>query len=333
MVEAINNNISFFQNIRLELQKRHQIFEESFSRPITLASSTRYIPVTRHAISRSTSISFQPNIQPVQQVKQTKRHKKTDDSTDHNVKPMTSQTIWNSINRFFGVSPTAESFQQYLNPIEEKIAVTPLGQHYSIAYNQKLRQRFKNDNVRIKVPDYVDIPSKKIGDFNVVSSHRLLAALIPVVHDDSEASLETMADHAPDEEHSKVQPTNDFKLDNSNENLYPTNVFGTSYYSKLSFEAKLSLEVISLDLKPSSDQPEEIDSEVMNDLVNLKSEYTKIIEKTNKSRSTIITNLKAIQEKLAIKHEKYKIWAQMIEKAEKENKTKSGRPKNRDKLT
>lgn len=333
VIEAINNNITLFQNIRLNLQKKYQKFEESFSRPVTPVTFVRHIPVTRSAISRSQSISFQPNIQPVSVIKPTKRMKKSKEAAEHHQKPLTSQSIWNSINRFFSSPPTRDAFRQFLSPIEEKITSVPLGQHYSILYNQKLKQKFKTDAVFIKTPEYVEYTTKKIGDLNVVSSHRLLAALIPIQRENVDNSNTNIGDPNDEGDQGKFQTTNDFTIDVFNESLYPTNVRGTSFYSKLSFEEKISLEVMAIGLNPVDEQYEEIDNEIMNDIANLRGEYAKIVEKTNQTRMGIIADLVKREDLLVAKQEKYKIWAAMIEKAEKENKLKSGKPKNRDKLT
>lgn len=230
--EAINNNITFFQNIKRELQNKYQKFEESFSRPVTPVSFVRQIPITRRALSRSTSISIQPNIQPAPSIKPTKRIKKSHEPVDHHPKQLTSQSIWNSINRFFSTHPSRELIHQYLDPVDPKISAVPLGQHFSIAYNQKFKQRFKTDTIYIKTPEYAEYTTKKIGNFNVVSSYRLLSALIPINHLD-ENQVNLIDDKDDIEDSPGFQSTNDFNLDNFNQYVYPTNVHGTSYYSKL----------------------------------------------------------------------------------------------------
>ncbi|EAY20968.1 hypothetical protein TVAG_172250 [Trichomonas vaginalis G3] len=90
---------------------------------------------------------------------------------------------------------------------------------------------------------------------------------------------------------------------------------------------------MSIELNPVDEQFEDVDNEIMNDFTNLRSEYQKILEKTNESRASIIEQLAKMEERLISKQEKYKVWVAMIEKAEKENKSKSSKPKNRDKLS
>lgn len=91
-------------------------------------------------------------------------------------KSMTALTIWNNVNKFFVVTPTVEQFQPRLQLSEVPDPKLPLGPHYSIGINQKLKQKFKNGNVQLRIPPEVIAESPE-GVTSIIF-HRLLAAFV-----------------------------------------------------------------------------------------------------------------------------------------------------------
>ena len=353
LYEALHKTIEFFQKLKIEIKKKHKNFEIQFAIPKsqTPIQVQRTVPVTRFILSRSQSSSFHPPQEKEQQkapLKHTTRSSRERDPDHVPQKPLTSNSIWNSENKFFSTVPTYENYKKYLEVVDEKPEQVELGPHYTITFNEKLKQKFKSDAILLKVPENAVQNSGKFGNFSLVSFRRAIAALVPIVNDDElvEKQKEKEDDpHNPSFQQDQfIQPIDqqgqqkvtqlaDFEIDDYSKNLYPTNLFGTSHYSRLSFEEKLSLEVASLGLNPTSGGPCEIDNEIMEEIISLQQEYKKSVESINSLRETISKKLVEDHDKLVEKNEKAKIWQQMVERAEKEAKEKKSRPKSRDKLT
>ena len=342
LADAIRNNITFFQNLRLEIQQRHKSFEESFARPIVSVQpkqqSTRIMPVTRHQIARSQSKAVSLQKTPTQKTtpKEKPTSKSRNQSHHDDYKHFTSQTIWQLTQKFFGTVPTPETYKKYMKGMEVSPSNVPLGPHYSIALNQKLKKRFNNESIALVVPTAVASTSY-IGSVPIVPLHRALAAFVPVsdIEVNAKADVETVQpvpSSTPGEGEHPGPVTNliDFDID-EDETTFPAGQPGTSQYSKLSFDEKLSLEFASVGLVPDKIGVGQTDNEVMNDILILEEEFKRSAEQTNQLREMIETKLIERQKELQEKIEKTKLWVQMIEKAEKENKAKP-KQKNRDKL-
>ena len=324
--DALQKNIEFFKKIISDLQEKHKSFEESFAAPIR--PHIQFHPV-RKQMPRTQSLVLKEEPQETKLVRSTStRNIKNQDEQPQ--KHMTSQTIWNTTQKFFGTVPTVDIFKNYLSQVEDKPQIVQLGPHYSIAINQKLRQKFKNETVQIKVPDFLVRQNSFIGNTPIVNFNRIIAALIPVTNIDNniERNVEPLQKNSVLE---FPQNLNDFSIEENSKVMFPTETPGTSYYSKLSFEEKLSLEIASLGLNPSEGDASQTDNEVMNEIMILQEQYKKSTQQTNKLREMISNKLQENQQKLKERNEKNRIWAQMIEKAEKESKSKS-KPKIRDKL-
>ena len=353
LYEALHENIEFFQKLKIEIKKKHKNFEMQYAIPKTQTQiqSQRTVPATRFILSRSQStvphLIQEKELQKAP-LKHTTRSSRERDPDHVPQKPLTSNSIWNSVYKFYSTVPTYENFKKYLEVIDEKPEQVELGPHYSITFNEKLKQKFKSDAILLKVPENAVQTAGKFGNFSLVSFRRVVAALVPVVSDDLLVEQQKEKDedahgHNFQQEQftqpidqqgqQKVTQLADFEINDYSRNLYPTNLFGTSHYSRLSFEEKLSLEVASLGLNPTSGGPCEIDNEIMEEIISLQQEYKKSVESVNSLRETITKRLIEDHDKLVERNEKAKIWQQMVEKAEKEAKEKKNRPKSRDKLT
>lgn len=146
---------------------------------ISFASSSASIPSSSAAaIPRSMSAShFSRNsATDGQGEKDSSSNNSPSKSSASSTKSMTALTIWNNVNKFFVVTPTVEQFQQRLQPSEPPDIKLPLGPHYSIGINQRLKQKFKNGNVQLRIPPEVIAESPE-GVTSIIF-HRLLAAFV-----------------------------------------------------------------------------------------------------------------------------------------------------------
>ena len=346
LYEALHENIDFFQKLKIELKKKHKNFEVQFALPKSQTASQRSVPAPRFILSRSASsaVHLPQEEKPKAPLKHTTRATRERDPDHVPQKPYTSNSIWNSVYRFFSTVPTYDQFKKYLEVIDDKPEQVELGQHYSITFNEKLKQKFKSDAILLKVPENAVQPTGKFGNVPIVSFRRVVAALVPIVDDKKLTEQQKEADNegttnsyqqvqfVDPQSQQRMNQLADFEIDDYSKNLNPTNLFGTSHYSRLNFEEKLSLEVASLGLDPTSGGPCEIDNEIMEEIISLQQEYKKSVESINTLRETISKKLIEEHDKLVERNEKAKKWTQMVEKAEKEAKEKK-RPKSRDKLT
>jgi hypothetical protein len=241
------------------------------------------------------------------------------DAPYESTKAMSSSTIWNSVNRFFAVTPTVELFRPILTAAELTESSIQLGPHYSIAMNQKLKAKFKQGNVQLRLPPaLVDAPEQSEVSPTVVF-HRLLSAF--VTFQGKKTSVKP-----------PVQKCGDVGFSNFNPTQFPVNYPGTSTYSLLPFEQKVMLEVKALALVPDGSAPRLTDNEVMNEITEKTQELAELMKVSNTLRKTISVELEAKQGGLVGRAEMAKQWAAVVPKQEVAPKKEQKRPK-RDKVT
>jgi hypothetical protein len=233
---------------------------------------------------------------------------------------MSSSTIWNSVNRFFAVTPTVDLFKPILTAAELTETSIQLGPHYSIAMNQKLKAKFRQGNVQLRLPPaLVDAPEQSEVSPTVVF-HRLLSAFVPT-------GTQPFSVTPP------VQKCGNFGVSNFNPSQFPVNYPGTSTYSMLPFEQKVMLEVKALALVPDGSAPRLTDNEVMNEITEKSQQLAELMQVSNGLRRAILDELEAKQGGLVTRAEMAKQWAAVVPKQEIAPKKEQKRPKKRDKVT
>lgn len=306
---------------------------------------------TGNLIGRSNSQSHQ------------KRNESSSESSS-NSRTMSALTIWNNVNKFFLVTPTVETFQSKLVPSLPPDPNLPLGPHYSISINQKLKQKYKNGTVQLRLPPEIisDMPE---GVMSIIF-HRLLSAFVPVFSLESESESNCKSEvhaqplSANEEENlerhiststsiSSSISLSDLAVDFKDEGVnsfdpytsngysdleqYPVNIAGTSMYSMYSFEQKLMLEIQSLGLVPeSSSGPKMTDNEVMDEILQKTKELNEVTAETNRLKSEMLDELRKHEKELIDRKEMAKRWGSVTFKPDPGQKKDQKRPKKRDKL-
>jgi hypothetical protein len=233
---------------------------------------------------------------------------------------MNSSTIWTNVNRFFAVTPTVKMFRPYLTVIDLPDSLIQLGTHYSIAINQKLKQRFPKGNVQLRLPQaLVETPEQSEISPTVVF-HRLLSAFVP-------------CDERPFKPKVPPRQVEPAPFSDFNPAQYPVNYPGTSTYSLVPFDQKLMLEVRALGLTPDGSAPRLTDNEVMNEIVEKNQELAELLAVSNRLRKAIFTELEKKQGRLLERAEMAKQWATIVPRQEVVPKRDQKRPKQRDKFS
>lgn len=336
VIKCLKNHISFLMNIRQTNNHKFKNLEENCHRTIQANPITANRRVTFENDAYKPTLAPPPQDQyiPSTTVPQTniknqinliKSHQKrmNSDSTTyepHVSKNMNSSTIWNNINKFFTVTPTVEFFRKILTDTKPPDTNIQLGPHYSISVNQKLKLKYKNGNVQLRLPSsIVETPEQTNEISPTVVFHRLLASFVPL--DDSQVPENIQRASNPNLNFATLSPE-----------MYPVNQPGTSSYSLLPFEQKLVLEVHSIGLVPDGSGPKLTDNEVMNDIMEKTQEYQKIIDENNKQRQRILKILLEKEPILLERAARAKKWGQVVIKPETVPKNNQKRPKKRDKL-
>lgn len=333
VIHGLKEHIAFLTHIRHVNYQKFKSLEDSCH------STTQENPIYTHrrvtfeTDARPTAPAFQTNDQNSSSslhgksnIKSTmnliKAHPKrmNSDGTPHeSTRNMNSSTIWNNVNKFFTITPTVEHFKNFLTPVKLPDTNIQLGQHYSISVNQKLKLKYKNGNVQLRLPPAIVETPEQTEISPTVVFHRLLSSFIP-------------CDEATIPEDIQKMPSVNLNFSNLNPDMFPVNHPGTSTYSMLPFEQKLVLEVKSIGLVPDASGPKLTDNEVMNDIIESTQEYKEIIEENNKSRNRILKILEEKEEYLLQRAERAKKWSQVNVKPESAPKNNQKRPKNRDKI-
>lgn len=178
-------------------------------------------------------------------------------------KPLTSETIWDTTDRFFKPIKTPNYFDRYLqlsrptydiNKLQE-----PLGTHYSITYSKMAS--IQNDPLKSQIK----MPSPPFADPNNSGSTHLHKRLISAILDLNDTTPDTnscTSDTEFLEEGEKIEQNdvskdkklqNDFtNLGNAGMNALPVACrAGNSAYGQLDFEKRLKLELDSLGIVSS----------------------------------------------------------------------------------
>lgn len=187
-VDKINSNIGTTSDSKPD-EDNQESFLRFHSDPTTgigsvsFSSSSATILNTQAAsIPRSMSASHFTRNSGSSQDGQGEKDSPNNGSNSSSTKSMTALTIWNNVNKFFVITPTIEQFQSKLQTSELPDTKVPLGPHYSIGINQKLKQKFKNGNVQLRIPPGVIAESPE-GVTSIIF-HRLLASFVTLDVDD-----------------------------------------------------------------------------------------------------------------------------------------------------
>jgi hypothetical protein len=233
---------------------------------------------------------------------------------------MSSSTIWNNVNRFFAVTPTVELFRPILTPTVVSESSIELGPHYSIAMNQRLKSKFRQGNVQLRLPpSLVEAPEQAEVSPTVIF-HRLLSAFVPLTEE-------------PFRPKTPPRPCGNLTFSKANPAQFPVNYPGTSPYSLLSFEEKLMIEVRTMGLVPNRTTPRLTDNEVMNEITEKTQQLAEMTQASNELRRTILVELEEKESGLKTRAEMAKQWATVQPKPEVPPKKEQKKAKKRDQVT
>jgi hypothetical protein len=238
---------------------------------------------------------------------------------------MNASTIWNNVNKFFAVTPTIEMFKTHLGIAEPPETSIQLGPHYSISVNQKLKSKFRNGNVQLRLPQTLVETPEQTEISPTVVFHRLLSAFVmsdELTHKPTRSTSDDMG-HKP-----RAAP----KFSKFSASQFPVNFPGTSSYSLLPFEQKLMLEVKCLGLVPDVTVPRLTDNEVMNDIMERNKELNEWLRRSNELRRIVMAELEKKEYILKERAELARNWATAVPKTEPTRGKEQKRPKKRDKL-
>ena len=308
--DLLNKQISLLQQIKSKFDQSFRLLEETCQRKHGMTYISPNRKVAFEAEVNVSPIPFQlltpqPAFSPAKpQTSIVRAHqKRVNDSTySEPVRPMNSTTIWNNVNRFFTVTPRVETLQKFLQPTELPDTKIPMGPHYSIAINQRLKQKYKNGNVQLRLPSLVISQNAEGSQSDVF--HRLLSAFVEC--------------KAP-------PPTQESEGGTISE--FPDNYFGTSPYSHLSVEQKITIEIKALGLLPDNTGSRLTDNEVMKDIVEKTQELSDVIERNNKTKLRILQILKSKEEMLIKREERAKQWSSISIKPEVTQRKEHKKPK------
>ena len=326
--DLLRLQLSVLVSLRKECARQAHAFEESFrsqtsiahlqpsARPVTfdndIRPSVRSLP-PGPAENRNAQGQFKP-------VSTMKPHKRAQsEPTFEPSRSMTSTTIWTNVNKFFAITPTVEKFRQWLSPAELPDTAIQLGPHYSVSINQKLKQKFRNGNVQLRLPPELVETPEQMEISPTVMFHRLLSSFVGC-----------------DEE--VVRPRKVHKVAMNltvpvfSQNMFPSNHPGTTPYSLLPFEQKLMNEVRSLGLTPDGSGPKLTDNEVMNEIMEKSHALGELMRETNALRREMMEELVRKERRLKERAEMAKKWAMIPVKQEQSQKKDQKRAKKRDKL-
>jgi hypothetical protein len=209
-------------------------------------------------------------------------------------------------------------FRPYLVAAQLPDTSVPLGTHYSIGVNQKLKQKFRNVQLRLP-PAMVETPEQTEISPTVVF-HRLLSAFVA-------------CDNKPFKPRTPSHPSTAFSFSDFNPAQHPVSYAGTSTYSLVPFEQKLMLEIKAIGLLPDGSAPRLTDNEVMNEITEKNKELGQLVEVSNGLRRQIFAELEKKENRLLQRAEMAKQWASIAPRTEVAPKKDQKRPKTRDKLT
>ena len=327
-LDLLRRHLAVLRSARKECTRQAHAFEESFrsqtsiahlqpaSRAVTYDSDIR--PSVRSlppgpAENRNAQGQFKP-------VSTMKPHKRTQsEPLFEPTRSMTSTTIWTNVNKFFAVTPTVDRFRPLLSPAEPPETAIQLGPHYSVSINQKLKQKFRNGNVQLRLPPELVESPEQMEISPTVMFHRLLSSFVGC----DEESYRSRKPH-------KVAINLNVPV--FSRSMFPSNHPGTSPYSLLPFEQKLVNEVRALGLTPDGNGPKLTDNEVMNEIMEKSRALGELMRETNALRREMMEELARKERRLIERAEMAKKWAMLPVKQEQSQKKDQKRAKKRDKL-
>ena len=330
VVSALHQHILYLSKIRKSFSSMYNSLGSSNINDSSIESNSIKTHVTFDSEilppTPETIHSFDSS-QPIQIFPQSPRSKKRTEQYPEvtTSRSINSNTIWHNTQKFFQTIPTYAKLEKYLKPSKRPDTNIQLGPHYSISINEKLRKKFSNGNVLIRLPSSIlDSPEHtKISATEIF--HRLLSSFVPVNDydnldsnkiSDSNSELNNHNNHNntlnESQTHFNDLSSSDFRHSIQNSSSIPTEVAGTTLYSRLPFEQKLMMEVEFLDLKPNSSIPRMADNEVMSDILEKAKIYSRTIRKTNKIKKQIIAKLLEKEPLFRKREEQKKEWSKFI---------------------
>ena len=327
-VELLKRQIALLRSIRSELGRKAQSFEELCR---SQAQVTHLVPVTRTVTFDN---KMRPSVKTLQSTPAENRAAQGTFKPQSLVKPhnrsqgeqsyessrsMTATTIWNNVNKFFAVTPTVDRYRQILSPAEPPETAIQLGPHYSVSINQKLKQKFRNGNVQLRLPQELVESPEQMEISPTVVFHRLLSSFV-------------CCDEGRYQPRSTQKVVMNLSVPVFSPNQFPVNHPGTAPYSLIPFEQKLVNEVKALGLTPDGNGPKLTDNEVMNEIMEKSKELGELMKETNTLRKEMMEELEKKEKKLIERAEMAKKWATMPVKQEQSQKKDPKRTNKRDKL-
>ena len=350
-IEALKNQILFLSKIRNNLKNRFLKVDQvvhpkgssvlPYKRHITFESETAPLPprpseFSSQTVQFSLASPFKPKIR--------NKDYSQEMSSSEKKSQLNSFTIWNNAHRFFSQIPTITNLSKYLTESSLPDTNVPLGPHYSISINQKLKAKFSKCALRLPNSMLENTGNSEIAT-NVLFP-RLLAAFVDASDcNDEIRNISESSESNSNLSLSKSNSTSNISADFNdldipdqvfsntgvNFSLIPSSIPGTNSFSCLPFEQKLLMEVHFLGLEPNSEAPPLTDNEVMNDIMEIKQELKLVTDETNPLREEITQILISKEPELLQREEKIKLWSKNPPKFEIPS-TKSSHSIKRDKL-
>lgn len=274
----ILDSIKIYEKIKTELQnKRNNCDNEIDEYRNNLKKEANYIPEARSLVNSHSMKSLLPT---TMETRPHKRMKKSCIAPEESKVNYDQQTIWSQVNKFLGVFPRYPKFQRFFDETKPVEPIPIQGPHFTLAYNEKFRNMFRNENCILKVPgksviyNYSDLVSEGL-------SKRILCAFVNIKND---LTIKRLAEipavsksFFPDED--KLHPLSD----------------GTSPYTRLPFSHKLFIEVHSIDLTPT-EADLSVQNEILLEIEKLISEFNVQMSKTNDIKKHVLSKFRQKEE-------------------------------------
>ncbi|KAH0793211.1 hypothetical protein GPJ56_002920 [Histomonas meleagridis] len=316
VIDLLNRQIDLLQQIKSKFDQSFRSLEEACqrkhgityilpNRKVTFETEENFSPIPFQFLAPQPAFS---HAKPQTSLARSHQKRTNDSAYSEPVRPMNSSTIWNNVNRFFTVTPRVETLQKFLQPTELPDTKVPMGAHYSIAINQRLKQKYKNGNVQLRLPSLVISQNAEGTQSDIF--HRLLSAFVEC------KPPPTPPTHPPPQE-----------IEEDEVSQFPDNYFGTSPYSHLSIEQKITVEIKALGLIPENTGSRLTDNEVMKDIVEKTQELKEVIERNNKAKLKILQVLQSKEEMLMKREERAKQWSTISTKPEVAPRKEHKKPK------
>jgi len=309
MIDSLKTTIVFLQKLKNEVNRRHKVFSESHeNKPSGYSRTQNY---ARIFLKASPSVSSGVGSFGNRLAKKSRNSPMISDIP----RQLSSNTIWNMTQKFLTIVPTISVFSPYLSQANPDITIPELGPHYSIRYNEFLRNRFR-DTVFLRVSRMPVSSTAAVESSPSIVFHRLLSSFVPL-------SKEIVIDR-------EENPSEIKQIKHNDDEIFPSDTCGTSPYSTVPFDDKLLLEIGSIQLLPNNANPSQMNNEIMLELIRKREKFIKVVNETNRLREYINDRVKNKENFLMERYKNTKKWQDLMEKNEALKKT-IGRPKSRGK--